>query len=258
MGGRKGLDFGKKYRAPLKRRQQVYSGKSCLCGARLATFSDKSRRRARISGKGRWDQRRRGSLPLPRHPSRRPAATFAGGATAAAAPGRAPAPASLRAALPGETTCCRFGCFSAFRWLFHLPPCSTQTGVTAAPAARAEIPLPSFYGGECGRSTSGLGAGTTGGAQSHERGAAPHRGPRRPQFQWCSGKTNPKVKSHLIWGRSSAPGRRQGQPSRPYTPLWPRATRLGGAGRRQRKQALHLSEKETTSAPETWTFGSPK
>lgn len=85
------------------------------------------------------------ALPSPAVPL---AATFAGGASAAPVPGRAPAPAALRAALPGETTCCRFGCFSAFRWLFHLPPRSTPTGITAAPAARAEILLPSFYRGD--------------------------------------------------------------------------------------------------------------
>lgn len=80
--------FGKKHQAPHKRRQQAHSGKSCLCGARLATFSDKSRRRAHISGKGRWGR----SLPLPAAPRVPPAAlraTFAGAATAASVPGRA-------------------------------------------------------------------------------------------------------------------------------------------------------------------------
>lgn len=143
MGGRKGMLFGKQYRAPHKRRQQAYPGRSSLCGARLATFSDKPRRRARISGK----EEQVGSPPLPpappsprRYLCRRSDSGFCSRA--------APAPAALRAALPGETTCCRLGCFSAFRWLFHLPPCSTPTAVTAAPAARAEIPLPSFYRGD--------------------------------------------------------------------------------------------------------------
>lgn len=98
---------------------------------------------------------RAGGISAPRVPrsppslpaSLPPAATFARGATAASAPGRAPAPAALRAALPGENTCCRSGCFSAFRWLFRFPPCSAPTGVTAAPAARAETPLPSFHRG---------------------------------------------------------------------------------------------------------------
>lgn len=143
MGGGKGLLFGKKYRAPHKRRQQVYSGKSSPCGARFATFSHTAKASAHLGG-------RAGGLipPAPPIPAVPPAATFAGGATAAPVPRRSPAPAALRAALPGETTCCRFGCFSAFRWLFHLPPCSTPTGITGAPAARAEIPLPSFYRGD--------------------------------------------------------------------------------------------------------------
>lgn len=124
----------------------------------------------------------------PAGPSRRPAATFPGGATAASLPGRAPAPAALRAALPGETTCCRFGCFSAFRWLFHLLPCSTPTGVTAAPAARAKIPLPSFDRGDAAvprrgwergppakrRATSG-GPGSTGHRDGRNSSGAPAR-----------------------------------------------------------------------------------
>lgn len=160
--------FGKKYRAPHKRRQQAYSGRCCLCGARLATFSDKPG--ARLSGK----EGQVGSLPHPpappsprRYLCRRSDSAFCSRA----------APAALRAALPGETTCCRLGGFSAFRWLFHLPPCSTPTAVTAAPAARAEIPLPSFYRGDA---------------------AVPRRGRER----------GPPAERRAISGRPPAPGQR--------------------------------------------------
>lgn len=177
VGGRKTLLFGKKYQAPHKRR------KSCLCGARLATFSDKSRRRARISGKGRWDQRRRGSLPLPRQPRgslppprrylcRRSDGGFS--SRAGSGPCRSPCRPARRDYLLSVRVFLRVQVAVS-------PPSMLNSDRRNSGSRRPrEDPAPLIRQGGCGRSASGLGAGTTGEAQSHERGAGEHRAPGRP------------------------------------------------------------------------------
>lgn len=134
----------------------------------LATFSDKSRRRALISGKGRWDQPPAPppaprSLPPPRrYLCRRSDSGFC--PRPGSGPGRSPCRPARRDYLLSVRV------FLRVQVAVSPPSVLSSHRRNSGSRRRRGDPAPNILQGERGRSTSGLGAGTTGGAQSHERG----------------------------------------------------------------------------------------